>query len=100
MRSSVRLKQYDRLADDDFLPSYRPGMLAGLGLDVDCCFFEPEQPCQVRPDGRFVGAKLGLLGMDDDVAVDGAPAGSVHLFDHLRQQPGAIQIAPLGSVSG
>ena len=42
-----------------------------------------------------MGAKLGLLGVDDDIAIDGAPTGPLDLVDHLRQEPGAIKPVPL-----
>ncbi len=39
-------------------------------------------------------AELGLLGVDDHIAIDGAPSGPLDLVDHLRQEPGAIKPVP------
>ena len=83
------------MAGDRLAPADRPDVLAGLGLDVHGRFAHAEQPGEVGPDGLLVRSELGLLGMNDDVAIDGPPSGLLDLLDDLRQQPRAVQPAPL-----
>ena len=77
-----------------------PDVLAGLGLDVHGRFADAEQPGEVGADGRLVRAELGLLGVDDHVAIDGPPSGPLDLFDDLRQSRVLSSPRHWGSVSG
>ena len=50
---------------------------------------------RLRADGLLVRAELGLLGVDDHVAIDGPPPDLLDPVDDLRQKPGAVQPTPL-----
>ena len=51
---------------------------------------------EVGADRWLVGAELGLLGMNDQVAIDGSPTGLLDPLDHLCQETRAIGSLPLG----
>ena len=60
------------MTGDGLAPTDRSDMLAGLGLDVHRRLDQPEQPGQVARMAGFVRPELGLLGVNDHVAVDRA----------------------------
>jgi hypothetical protein len=91
-----RLEKHDGVTRDCLAPADGPDLFTGLCLDVYGRLIDAEQPPQIGPDCRFVSSKLGLLGMNDDIAVDGPPSYLVDPVDDCRQQPRAVQSAPLG----
>src|SRR5262249_51544592 len=88
-------KKHDGLADDGLTAADGSDVLTGLGLDVDPCLNDAQQSCEVRSDRRLVLRELGLLGVDDHVAIDDPPTGPLDPLDHLRQEPPAVQALPL-----
>ena len=72
-------------------PADRPDVLAGLGLDVDVHLADAHQPSEVGANGRLVGTQLGLLGVDDHVAIDNSPAA---LTEPVRPPPPAARCYP------
>jgi hypothetical protein len=91
-----RLEKHDGVTRDCLAPADGPDLFTGLCLDVYGRFFDTEQPPQIGTDCRFVSSKLRLLGMDDDIAIDGPPSSLVDPVDDCREQSRAVQAAPLG----
>jgi hypothetical protein len=91
-----RLEKHDGMTRDCIAPADGPYVFTGLCLDVYGRLFDSEQPPQIGPDCWFVSSKLGLLGMNDDIAVDGPPSFLVDPVDDCREQSRAVQSAPRG----
>jgi len=72
-----------------------PDMLSCLGLDVDRRLIDVQQPREVGSDCQLMGTEFGLLGMNDQVAIDGSPSGPLDSLDDLGQKARAISALPL-----
>ena len=67
-----------------------------LALTLTAVGRDPEEPGDAGAEGGLVRAELGLLGVDDQVAVDRPPALARHPVDDLGEEPAAVEPAPLG----
>jgi len=88
------LDQDDGLAGDGLTSANGADVLTGLGFDVNRQLAHLEDSCQVGANCRLMGAELGLLGMNDHVAIDGPPARSREPLDYLCQHTRAIGSLP------
>jgi hypothetical protein len=89
-----RLDQHHGFTGDGLTPADRPNVFTGLGFDVDSRLIHVKHACEVGADRRFMRAELGLLRMNDQVAIDGSPTGLLDPLDHLCQETLAISSLP------